>query len=131
MYAAAGKPEEDAAQRKKDHLWTDTTQPDEPSHGCRTNSDVYPEASPGRVLFESSPIRAEALAYERVLAMVQNPIGKGLVFLAVFLPAWHAAHRLRITAHDFGIRADTAVMTVCYGLAALATLVAVVSLIRI
>ena len=74
---------------------------------------------------------AEALAYERVLAMVQNPIGKGLVFLAVFLPAWHAAHRLRITAHDFGIRADTAVMTVCYGLAALATLVAVVALLRV
>jgi fumarate reductase subunit D len=74
---------------------------------------------------------AEALAYERVLAMVQNPVGKGLVFLAVFLPAWHAAHRLRITAHDFGIRADTVVMAVCYGLAALATLVAVVSLFRV
>jgi fumarate reductase subunit D len=74
---------------------------------------------------------AEALAYERVLAMVQNPVGKGLVFLTVFLSAWHAAHRLRITAHDFGIRADTVVMAVCYGLAALATLVAVVSLFRV
>ena len=74
---------------------------------------------------------AEALAYERVLAMVQNPVGKGLVFLAVFLPAWHAAHRLRITAHDFGIRADTVVMAVCYGLAALATLVTVFALFRV
>ena len=73
----------------------------------------------------------DALAYERVLAAVQNPIGKGLIFLAVFLPAWHAAHRLRITAHDFGIRADTTAMTVCYGLAALATLVAVVALLRV
>ena len=80
---------------------------------------------------DSGLLSAEALAYERVLTVVQNPIGKGLIFLAVFLPAWHAAHRLRITAHDFGIRADTAVMAVCYGLAALATLVAVVSLIRI
>ena len=71
---------------------------------------------------------AEALAYERVLAVVQSPIGKGLVFLAVFLPAWHSAHRLRITAHDFGIRADTAVMAVCYGLAALATLVTIFAL---
>jgi fumarate reductase subunit D len=53
------------------------------------------------------------------------------VFLAVFLPAWHAAHRLRITAHDFGIRADTAVMVVCYGLAALATLIAVFALFRV
>ncbi len=74
---------------------------------------------------------AEALAFERVLAVVQHPIGKGLLFLAVFLPAWHAAHRLRITAHDFGIRADTAVMAVCYGLAALATLVAAFALLRV
>jgi fumarate reductase subunit D len=74
---------------------------------------------------------AEALAFERVLAMVQHPAGKGLVFLAIFLPAWHAAHRLRITAHDFGIRADTAVMAVCYGLAALATLIAAVALLRV
>jgi fumarate reductase subunit D len=74
---------------------------------------------------------AEALAYERVLAVVQNPIGKGLIFLAVFLPAWHAAHRLRITAHDFGIRADAAVMAVCYSLASLATLAAIFALFRV
>ncbi len=74
---------------------------------------------------------AEALGYERMLAVVQNPVGKGLVFLAVFLPAWHAAHRLRITAHDFGIRADVAVMAVCYGLAALATVIAAVVLLRV
>lgn len=70
----------------------------------------------------------EALAYERMLALVQNPIGKGMVFLVVFLPAWHAAHRLRITAHDFGVRADGVVMAVCYGLAALATLIAAIAL---
>ena len=74
---------------------------------------------------------AEALAYERMLVVVQNPVGKGLVFLAVFMPAWHAAHRLRITAHDFGIRADSAVMAVCYGLAALATVIAVFALFRV
>jgi len=73
---------------------------------------------------------AEALAFERVLAVVQNPVGKGFVYLAVVLPAWHAAHRLRITAHDFGIRADTAVMAVCYGLAALATLITFFALLR-
>ncbi len=74
---------------------------------------------------------AEALSYERVLAVVQNPIGKGVVFLAIFLPAWHAAHRLRITAHDFGIRADKTVMTVCYSLAALATVVTIFVLLSI
>ncbi len=45
---------------------------------------------------------AEALAFERVLAVVQHPIGKGLLFLAV-----------------------------CYGLAALATLIAVFALFRV
>mgnify|MGYP002634284353 CR=1 FL=1 len=73
----------------------------------------------------------EALAYERVLAVAQHPLGKGLIFGAVFLPAWHAAHRLRITAHDFGIRADGAVMAVCYGLATLATLITVFALFRV
>ena len=74
---------------------------------------------------------AEALAYDRMLGLIQNPVGKGLAFLTVFLPAWHAAHRLRITAHDFGVRADAAVMAVCYGLAALATLIAVFALFRV
>lgn len=74
---------------------------------------------------------AEALGYERMLAMLQNPLVKLLVFLAVFLPACHAAHRLRITAHDFGIRADTAVMAVCYGLAALGTVVMAFALLNI
>ena len=74
---------------------------------------------------------AEALAYERVLTVIQNPVGKGLVFLTVFLPAWHAAHRLRITAYDFGIRAEAVVMVVCYGAAALATVIAVFALFHV
>ena len=74
---------------------------------------------------------AEALAYERVLAVAQNPIGKLILFGTIFLPIWHAAHRLRITAHDFGIRADGFVMVVCYGLAALGTLVSIVALFSI
>jgi fumarate reductase subunit D len=67
---------------------------------------------------------ADALSFERMTALLANPMAKGLVFLAIFLPAWHAAHRLRITAHDLGIRADGAVAAVCYGLAALGTLAA-------
>jgi len=74
---------------------------------------------------------AEALAYDRMLALLQNPFGKGFAFLTVFLPAWHAAHRLRITAHDFGIRADLIVAAVCYGLATGATLLAGGALLRL
>jgi succinate dehydrogenase subunit D len=67
---------------------------------------------------------AGMLDYDRVVGFVQNPFGRIFLFLAIVLPAWHAAHRLRITAHDFGIRADGAVLVVCYGLAAVASLVA-------
>jgi len=74
---------------------------------------------------------AEALAYERMIALVDTLVGKGAVFVIVFLPAWHAAHRLRITAHDFGLRADFAVALICYSLAALATLVTLFTLFRI
>ena len=73
----------------------------------------------------------DVFAYERVMAVAQNPIGKGFIFFSIFLPVWHAAHRLRITAHDFGIRADTIVLTICYGLATVATLVTVYALFKI
>jgi succinate dehydrogenase subunit D len=33
----------------------------------------------------------------------------------VALPAWHAAHRLRMTAHDLGLGAGIAVKAICYG----------------
>ncbi|NQV55412.1 MAG: fumarate reductase subunit D [Rhodospirillales bacterium] len=66
----------------------------------------------------------DTLSFEHMSALLGHPIAKGLIFFSIFLPAWHAAHRLRITAHDLGIRADGLVMVVCYGLAALATLAA-------
>ena len=74
---------------------------------------------------------ADALAYDRVLGWLQHPIGKLIAFAVIFLPAWHAAHRLRITAHDFGIRADTLVALVCYAAAALATVVAALAILKI
>ncbi len=73
----------------------------------------------------------EALSYGRVLIVIQYPIVKLILFAAIFLPVWHAAHRLRITAHDFGIRADTAVMYLCYGLAAIATFITIFALFSI
>ncbi len=39
----------------------------------------------------------------------------------IFLSLWHAAHRLRITMHDFGVRADTLVAIVVYLIAAVGT----------
>jgi fumarate reductase subunit D len=38
-----------------------------------------------------------------------------VLFGAVALPAWHAAHRLRMTAHDLGLGGGFAVKAACYG----------------
>lgn len=76
-------------------------------------------------------ISSEALSYERVVAGLQSPIVAIVVFAAITLILWHAAHRLRITAHDLGIYADGAVMLVCYGIAALGTVAALGALIRL
>jgi fumarate reductase subunit D len=65
---------------------------------------------------------ADALSYERVLDLLAHPLARLATFGVLFLVIWHAAHRLRITAHDVGIRADSVVAIVCYGIAAAATL---------
>jgi fumarate reductase subunit D len=72
-----------------------------------------------------------ALAYDRILALAQNPIGKLTLFVVVFLPLWHAAHRLRMTLHDLGIPSARAAMFACYGMATLCSTLAAVSLLRI
>ncbi len=72
-----------------------------------------------------------ALAYDRILALAQNPIGKLTLFVVVFLPLWHSAHRLRMTLHDLGVPGARAAMFACYGLATLGSIVAAVFLLRI
>jgi fumarate reductase subunit D len=49
----------------------------------------------------------------------------------VFLSLWSAAHRLRITCYDLGIRADTMVATIVYAVALAGTGAAVLYLARI
>lgn len=76
-------------------------------------------------------LSADALAYDQILAMARNPVGKIALFLVVFLPLWHAAHRLRMTLHDLGIPSAGVVLFACYGTAALGSIAAAVSLLRI
>jgi len=73
-------------------------------------------------------IPLEALSYERAIAGVQSPLAKLAAFVVTVPILWHAAHRLRITAHDLGIYADGLVMFICYGIAALGTIVTLVAL---
>jgi fumarate reductase subunit D len=73
----------------------------------------------------------EVLAYDRIHSLLDNWLWKLAVFVFISLSLWHAAHRLRITAHDFGLRGDGLVATVVYLLATLGTVVAAIYLVRI
>jgi fumarate reductase subunit D len=55
------------------------------------------------------------LPYEKMAAFAHNPLGKLILFGAVALPTWHAAHRLRMTAHDLGFGGGFTVKAICYG----------------
>jgi fumarate reductase subunit D len=77
------------------------------------------------------PLGVLHLRYETIAAFAHNPIGKLIVLGAVALPAWHAAHRLRMTAHDLGLGGGTAIRAACYGTAWLLILAAAGALIAI
>src|SRR5450759_4505765 len=64
------------------------------------------------------------LHYDTIAAFAHHPIGKLMLFGAVALPAWHAAHRLRMTAHDLGLGGGLAIKAACYGTAGLLILAA-------
>lgn len=76
-------------------------------------------------------LSGEVLSYSRAHEFAHGWIGKLILFAFVALPAWHAAHRLRITLHDFGIRADILVAVLVYAAAAVATVVAIMALLAI
>jgi fumarate reductase subunit D len=73
----------------------------------------------------------DTLSYDRLQDLLQHPLSKLVTFAVLFLVIWHAAHRMRITAHDFGVRNDTLVMFICYGIAAAGSLLALVALLNI
>ena len=73
----------------------------------------------------------DLLAYERMHAFAAHWLVKLAIAGVVFLSLWSAAHRLRITCYDLGVRADTLVATLVYAVAVLGTLGAAVYLLRI
>ncbi|HET6602756.1 MAG TPA: fumarate reductase subunit FrdD [Xanthomonadaceae bacterium] len=73
----------------------------------------------------------ELLGYERAQAFAGHWLGKAALFGTIFLLLWHAAHRLRITLHDLGVRADTAVAVLVYLAAAAGCVVAGWSLLQV
>lgn len=72
-----------------------------------------------------------ALSYDTMHAFVGLWLVKLALFGIIFFALWHAAHRLRVCAHDFGLRCDGVVAIVVYSLAALGTLAVISPLLRI
>lgn len=59
----------------------------------------------------------DLLAYERLHAFAAHWLVKIAIAGTVFLSLWSAAHRLRITCYDLGVRADTLIATIVYAVA--------------
>ena len=70
----------------------------------------------------------DILAYDRLRTFLSHSFYKAAFAAVIFLTLWGAAHRLRISFYDFGVRADSAVAVVVYGVAILASLWAAASL---
>ena len=59
----------------------------------------------------------DLLTYDRLHAFAAHWLVKLVIVGVVFLSLWSAAHRLRITCYDFGIRADALVAAIVYSVA--------------
>ena len=77
------------------------------------------------------PLGLLPLPYEKMAAFAHNPLGKLILFGTVALPAWHAAHRLRMTAHDLGFGSSVLVKAICYGSAGVLIVSAAMALLAI
>ena len=64
------------------------------------------------------------ISFDRIHGIVAHPIGRLAMFCFITVCLWHAAHRMRTTAHDLGIRNDHTTMFFCYGFAGLGTVLA-------
>ena len=73
----------------------------------------------------------DLFAYDRLHALAGHWVAKLAIAGIVFLSLWSAAHRLRITCYDLGVRADTLVATIVYAGALAGTAASVVYLLRI
>jgi len=75
--------------------------------------------------------RPAGLSYETMHAFAASWLGKLIIFGVIAPALWHTAHRLRTVLYNLGLRADTLVAWVGYGLAAIGTLLTLQSLLGI
>ena len=74
-------------------------------------------------------LNADAIGYEHMQALLGNPLVKLYLFVLVALPLFLAAHRLRFSLKDMGLKVPGQVLgMVLYGGAILGTIVAAIIL---
>ncbi len=71
------------------------------------------------------------LEYATIQTFAAGWLGKGVLFVVLFFSLWHAAHRLRVVFHDFGVRSDTTVARLVYLVALLCSVMTVLYLLQI
>ena len=98
--------------------------------GGTVTSFVYPALIALFLLIATGNVPV-GLQYEQIHTFASGWLGKACLFVVLFLSAWHAAHRLRVVVHDFGVRKDTLVANVVYTVAAIATVLAAFYLLAI
>ena len=76
-------------------------------------------------------LQPRAVSYESMHALAANWAGKIVLATVIFLSLWSAAHRMRITAYDLGLRADALVAAVLYAATLACTGAAIYYLLRI
>ncbi|MDT8319325.1 MAG: fumarate reductase subunit FrdD [Xanthomonadales bacterium] len=62
------------------------------------------------------------MQYTELHAFAASWLGKFVLFVVIFLSLWHAAHRLRVVFHDFGVRNDKAAAYAVYLAATIGTM---------
>jgi fumarate reductase subunit D len=68
------------------------------------------------------------LSYENLHTFVSHGLAKAVIFLVLGFSLWSAAHRLRITFYDFGLRHDGFVAAAVYMAAAVGTIALIAGL---
>jgi fumarate reductase subunit D len=73
----------------------------------------------------------DGLQFEVFYEFSASLLGKTCLFVVIFLSLWHAAHRLRVVFHDFGVRKDKVVANAVYLAAFIGTVLAAFYLYKI
>ena len=82
-------------------------------------------------LLLAAGVTPDGLQYSKLQAFAASWPGKAALFVVIFLSLWHAAHRLRVVFHDFGVRKDKAVAYAVYLAATIGTVMTAFYLYRI